>query len=187
MKVRYVYISMLCFLLLALAIIVVIRINENVQPPEVNTEGLYYPNKVQVIALANHPQIPIPEPTPEPTPEPKPESVYYTDNDIYILAQAMDGECYDHEYQDMINVGMTICNRVDDPRFPDTISGVVKQPGQIHGYSPYNVPSDKCLEAASEVLDNWNAIKNGEDRPWNYTYLFWSAGGGTTNVFRSEY
>lgn len=183
MKVRYVYISMLCFLLLALIIVIAIRIQENVQPPKVNTEGLCYPEKAQVAELANHPQIPITEPASELKPTP----IYYTDNDIYILAQAMDGECYDHEYQDMINVGMTICNRVDDPRFPDTISGVIKQPGQIYGYSPYNVPSDRCLEAAAEVLDNWNAIKNGEDRPWNYTYLFWCAGGGTTNIFRSEY
>lgn len=187
MKVRYVYISMLCFLLLALVTIIAIRIQESVEPPEVNAEGLCRPVKAQAIELANYPQMLIPELTAAPTPKPEPTPVCYTDDDIYILAQAMDGECYDHEYQDMINVGMTICNRVDDPRFPDTISGVIKQPYQIHGYSPYNIPSDNCLKAAAEVLDNWNAIKNGEDRPWNYTYLFWAAGGGTTNIFRSEY
>lgn len=173
MKVKYVYILMLCFLLLTLAILVAIRIQESVEPPEVDTEGLCHPLKTEA---------PV-----EPVAEPEPTPVCYTEDDIYILAQAMDGECYDHEYQDMINVGMTICNRVDNSRFPDTIAGVIKQPYQIHGYSPYNTPSENCLKAAAEVLDNWNAIKNGESRPWNYTYLFWCAGGGTTNVFRSEY
>lgn len=194
MKLRYVYISMLCFLLLALTIVIAIHIQENVQdgiqPPEVDTNGLCHPLKATVSESTTEPiqtlidpltLMPTPEPTPEPTP------VCYTDDDIYILAQAMDGECYEFEYQDMINVGMTICNRVDDPRFPDTIAGVIKQPNQIHGYSPYNTPSEVCLKAAAEVLDNWNAIKNGESRPWNYAYLYWCASGGTTNSFRSEY
>lgn len=180
MKVKYVYISMLCFLLLALAIIISIRIQENVHPPEVDTKGLCYPAQAKPAELTW-------SPVEEPKVEPEPEPLCYTEDDVYILAQAMDGECYDHEYQDMLNVGMTICNRVDNPRFPDTIAGVIKQPYQIHGYSPYNTPSENCLKAAAEVLDNWNAIKNGESRPWNYTYLFWCASGGTTNVFRSEY
>lgn len=171
MKVRYVYLTMLSFLLITLLIVISIRIQENTRPPEVNTEGLCAHEIV--------------EPTPIPTPEPTP--IYYTEDDVYILAQAMVGECYGHEYQDMINVGITICNRVDSPGFPDTIAEVIKQPSQIHGYSPYNIPSDVHLQAATEVLDNWNAIKNGEDRPWNYSYLFWSASGGTTNIFRSEY
>ena len=188
MKVQHVYIAMLCFLLLALTIIVAMYIQENVQddvqPPEVNTNGLCHPLNAMVSESATEPVemiVEAPMPTPEPTP------VCYTDDDVYILAQAMCKECYESEYQDMINVGMTICNRVDDPRFPDTIAGVIKQPGQIHGYSPYNTPSETYLRAAAEVLDNWNAIKNGESRPWNYTYLYWGASGGTTNIFRSEY
>lgn len=166
MKITCVLIALVCILLIGLLALITMTTNES-NPPKVNTEGLVTPTKV------------IPAPTPTP--------VCYTQDDVYIMAQVMSGECYETEYDDMLRVGMTICNRVDDSRFPNTVAEVVKQPGQIHGYSPYTTPSENYLKAAAEVLDNWNAIKNGEDRSWEYGILFWSAGGGTVNVFRGEY
>lgn len=162
MKITYVLITLVCILLIGLLVLITMTTDEP-SPPKVNTEGLVTPTKVE------------------------PAPVCYTQDDVYIMAQAIVGECYETEYDDMLRVGMTICNRVDDSRFPNTVAEVVKQPGQIHGYSPYTTPSEIYLKAAAEVLNNWNAIKNGEDRSWEYGILFWSAGGGTVNVFRSEY
>lgn len=166
MKITYVLIALVCILLISLLLLITMTMDKP-SPPKVNTEGLVTPTKV----------IPTPAPTP----------ICYTQDDVYIMAQAMAGECYEHEYDDIMRIGMTICNRVDDSRFPNTIIEVIKQPGQIHGYSSHITPSEIYLKGAAEVLDNWNAIKNGEDRPWEYGILFWSAGGGTVNIFRSEY
>lgn len=105
---------------------------------------------------------------------------------VYYMANVMVGECYLSEWNDMINVGMTICNRVDSPRFPNTFYGVVTQSGQMN-YCSGRYIDPTFYSAATTVYNNWIAYKNGEDVYWNSSYLFWGAGGGTTNVFRSSY
>ena len=164
-------ISILCFLVIVLFVIISLRVNSMALDEEPKP----------VIDKVYKTSVPYEYPVPEPVP------LHYTSDDVYILAQAMTGECYESEWEDMINVGMTICNRVDDPRFPNTFYGVITQPNQIHGYYRNLKPSETSLLAAAKVLGTWNAIKNGDDRPWNYDILFWSAGGGKTNVFRGEY
>lgn len=49
-----------------------------------------------------------------------------------------------------------ILNRVDDPRFPDTIRGVVTAPNQFQGYSANN-PVEPFAELAREILILWHA------------------------------
>lgn len=107
--------------------------------------------------------------------------------EIYIMAQAMAGESYADDYDDQVHVGMTICNRVDSPRFPNSIQGVITQPWQIHGYSPYNVPAQTYIDAATQVVNAWYAMKAGVSCEWwDGSSLFWSAA-GHHNAFRSEY
>lgn len=139
---------------------------------------------------------------PEPTPEPERDwgglkvqqmvSLQQpTEAEILAMAQAMSGECYEHEYGDMLRVGMAICNRADYTggkySFPDTVPGVCAQPGQIFGYDPTRQPKEIYIQAAREVLANWYGIKNGEDRPWEYGIKFWSGNGSTVNAFRNDY
>lgn len=109
-------------------------------------------------------------------------------DEIYLLANVMAGECYQSEWQDMIRVGMTICNRVDspDPSFPDTLYGVVTQPDQMNYCAGRNI-AQIYIDAATEVYNTWQSNKAGAGLPWDYSILFWRAGGGKTNVFRSEY
>lgn len=108
--------------------------------------------------------------------------------EIYLLANVMAGECYQSEWQDMIRVGMTICNRVDspDPSFPDTLYGVVTQPDQMNYCADRSI-AQIYIDAATEVYNTWQSNKAGAGLPWDYSILFWRAGGGKTNVFRSEY
>ena len=107
------------------------------------------------------------------------------------MARAMSGECYESEYEDMLRVGMAICNRVDycgdRYSFPNTVQEVCSQSGQIFGYSPYSQPKNIYIQAAKQVLSNWYGLKNGEERPWEYDIKFWSGVGGTTNAFREDY
>lgn len=49
-----------------------------------------------------------------------------------------------------------ILNRVDDPRFPDTIRAVVTAPNQFQGYSASN-PVEPFRELAKEILILWHA------------------------------
>lgn len=133
----------------------------------------------------------VPEPTSEPTPEPTPVTSNHQD-EIYVLAQAMAGECFPDEYEDMIKVGMTLFNRVDssDPFFPDDLISVIRQPYQVHGYNPNTVPDELYLQAAEEVVNTYYAIKAGADLPWDYDILYWSAGTGADyghNIFRAVY
>lgn len=107
-------------------------------------------------------------------------------DEVWLLAQAICGESYPDDFTDQIKVGMTILNRVDDPRWPDTLYGVITQPNQIHGYSAFNEPSGLYLESAEYVINTWHAIKDGADLPWCYDIFFWSAGAGH-NDFRTEY
>ena len=168
MQMKYAKIALLCFALIALLLIADWFFTvepEPIEPPERDWGGL----RVQQMVALQQP----------------------TEAEILAMAQAMSGECYEHEYGDMLRVGMAICNRVDYTggkySFPDTVPGVCAQPGQIFGYDPTRQPKEIYIQAAREVLANWYGIKNGEDRPWEYGIKFWSSNGSTVNAFRNDY
>ena len=168
MKTRYILIALLCFALIGLLLIADWFFTEEPEPipePERDWGGL---RAQQMVALQQP-----------------------TEAEILAMAQAMSGECYEHEYGDMLRVGMAICNRADYTggkySFPDTVPGVCAQPGQILGYDPTRQPKEIYIQAAMEVLANWYGIKNGEDRPWEYGIKFWSGNGSTVNAFRNDY
>lgn len=138
-------------------------------PPSVNTDGLCY-----------YEQIAAP---------PEPEQVmYYTTEDAEIIAKTVWGEARGCTPEGQAKVVWTILNRVDDDRFPDTIQGVVTQPHQFYGYSADFPVDPEILAVVNEVLERWNAEKNGEaivrDLPASY---LWFTGDNNKNYFREEY
>ena len=83
--------------------------------------------------------------------EPDPE-------DVALISRTIWGEtrgCCEAEQRAQ---AWCILNRVDDPRFPDTIRGVVTAPSQFQGYSASN-PVEPFAELAREILVMWH---NGE-------------------------
>ena len=78
--------------------------------------------------------------------------------------------------------------RVDDPRFPDTIIGVVSQPGQFYGYSADFPVWDNLHAVALDVVQRWAAEKQGAEvvRELGREYL-WFTGDGVQNWFRAVY
>ena len=90
----------------------------------------------------------------------------YEESDIDLMAAVV---FYEAGNQDMYGkqlVADTILNRVDSPRFPNTISGVIDQRGQFHTarkahkISPLNVPID-CYGAVIsqlEVRENYEVM-----------------------------
>lgn len=75
------------------------------------------------------------------------------------LALTMAGEQYAHEVEGMALVGTVILNRTRDPRWPDSICGVVEQYKQLDGFTRWERPVDPArlgivrLERAHAVIE----------------------------------
>lgn len=134
---------------------------------------------------------PSPELSPEPTPEvsKEPEYVmYFDEEDVIACARMLWGEARGCDLENQIGCVWIVCNRVDDPRFPDTIKAVIQQPGQFHGYSTSFPATDEFKDVARDVLTRWSLEKQGVevDRELSSDYLFFH-GDGVKNHFRKEY
>lgn len=114
------------------------------------------------------------------------EAYDYDENDLAMLAAILECESGDQSYDGIIAVGSVIMNRVDSPRFANTISGVIFAPGQ---FSPVTSgrfaivlargAKESCIKAAKELLEgrrnvdalyfrmynpnkNWNGLVLGD-------------------------
>ena len=63
-------------------------------------------------------------------------------SDVQLLARAINGEARGEPYEGQVAVGAVILNRVKDSRFPNSIAGVIYQPGAFTAVSDgqINVP-----------------------------------------------
>jgi N-acetylmuramoyl-L-alanine amidase len=80
-------------------------------------------------------------------------------NEVYLLAQAIHGEARGEPYIGQVAVGAVILNRVDDPRFPKTIAGVIYQPGAFTAVADGQInlaPGETALKAARDALNGWD-------------------------------
>lgn len=112
---------------------------------------------------------------PEPTPwEPDPEDVAYISRTIW-------GECRGCCEEEQRAQAWCILNRVDDPRFPDSIAGVVLAKSQFQGYSPNN-PVEPFADMAREILRLWH--DGYREIP---TDMCWCSGDGVHQTFRNSW
>ena len=166
MRMKYAMIAALCFALIGLLLIADWFFTvepEPVEPPKRDWGGL---RVQQMVAEA------------EPSAEPEYE-MYFTDDDVIAVAKMLWGEARGCTRDNQAMAVWCVCNRVDDPRFPDTIQGVVAQPSQFYGYSPSFPVTDELYAVALDVLTRWNAEKNGvtverelpNTYPVSYTHL----------------
>ena len=89
---------------------------------------------------------------------------YYTEQDVLDCAWVLwyeYGAC--KSFTEKSKVVWTICNRVDDPRWGDNFRSVVTEPGQFswHGEPKPEKISEEVITVARDVLERWNAEKNG--------------------------
>lgn len=78
-----------------------------------------------------------------------------------------------------------VLNRVDDPRFPDTVLEVLEAPYQFAGYDPRNPATDELKALAADVLTRYHAERDGETnvgRVLPAEYVFFT-GDGKRNYF----
>ena len=82
-------------------------------------------------------------------------------SDLQLLARAINGEARGESYEGQVAVGAVILNRVKHPDFPNTIAGVIYQPGAFTAVSDgqINTPIDESssvFKAAQDALNGWD-------------------------------
>ena len=91
------------------------------------------------------------------------------DGDIKRMAAIIWCEARGESYEGQVAVGTVVMNRVESPRFPNTIEGVIKQKGQFSPYKSgkYDMAlamenmQQSCIDAAIEVIE-----KGTRSGPW---------------------
>ena len=82
-----------------------------------------------------------------------------------------------------------VLNRVDDPRFPDTVLEVIEAPYQFSGYDPEYPVKEEFALLAADVLTRYRAERDGEEnvgRVLPAEYCFFT-GDGRRNHFTTEW
>ena len=82
-------------------------------------------------------------------------------SDKQLLARAVNGEARGEPYEGQVAVAAVILNRVRHSSFPNTIAGVIYQPGAFTAVSDgqINVPIDEnstVYKACADALSGWD-------------------------------
>lgn len=83
----------------------------------------------------------------------------YSNNDLYLLAKLVHSEARGESYTGQVAVAAVCLNRVDDSRFPNTISGVIYQPWAFTAINDgqFNLePNNTAYQAARDALNGWD-------------------------------
>lgn len=96
--------------------------------------------------------------------------VYAQTSDLQLLARAVNGEARGEPYTGQVAVAAVILNRVNHSSFPNTIAGVIYQPGAFTAVSDgqINVP----ISADSTVYKACRDAMNGWDPSGGAIYYF---------------
>ena len=94
----------------------------------------------------------------------------YSSSDTQLLARAVNGEARGEPYEGQVAVAAVIQNRVKHSSFPNTISGVIYQPGAFTAVSDgqINVP----IATDSTVYKACRDAMNGWDPSYGAIYYF---------------
>ncbi len=80
-------------------------------------------------------------------------------SDVYLLARCVYGEARGESYKGQVAVAAVVLNRVRSSSFPNTISGVIYQPGAFSVVSDGQInltPNDTALKAARDAMNGWD-------------------------------
>jgi hypothetical protein len=119
-----------------------------------------------------------------------PEPHYdFTEDDIDMIVRTVWGEARGCTPDEWRLVVWTILQRVDDPRWPNTIAGVVTQHRQFIGYRSSFPVQDDIRAVVLEELTDWT---HGAPPPVIYPFAtsapyFFFDGDGRHNWFREEW
>lgn len=85
----------------------------------------------------------------------------YTQEELYIMAHVLSGECQGYSDIEQLYVGSVVLNRISSEKYPNTIKEVVFQPRQygcIYDGNYYREPTDRNWENARWLLENGSIL-----------------------------
>lgn len=80
-------------------------------------------------------------------------------NDMTLMANAVYGESRGESYQGQVAVAAVILNRTRNPAFPNTVSGVIFEPGAFTAVSDGQIwlqPNDTAKKAVQDAINGWD-------------------------------
>jgi N-acetylmuramoyl-L-alanine amidase len=90
-------------------------------------------------------------------------------NDVYVLSKIIAGEARGEPFIGQVAVGAVIANRVRNPNFPNSVYGVVFEPGAFTAVSDgqyYRAPTASSVKAARSAISGWDP-SGGAIYYWN--------------------
>jgi N-acetylmuramoyl-L-alanine amidase len=88
-----------------------------------------------------------------------PASGTTSNKDLNMLARLVHGEARGEPYTGKVAVAAVVLNRTRDSRFPNTIAGVIYQPGAFTAVSDGQInlePDSSAYKAARDALNGWD-------------------------------
>ena len=79
--------------------------------------------------------------------------------DVALLARLISAEARGEPYSGQVAVGAVVLNRMKHPSFPNTMSGVIYQPGAFSCMADgqFNQPvAESCYRAARDAMNGWD-------------------------------
>lgn len=92
-----------------------------------------------------------------------------TEEEVRLLAAAINGEGRGEPYEGQVAIGAVILNRVESPKFPNSISGVIYQRGAFDAVADGQINlsiNDSAYRAAEDALNGWDPT-DGALYYWN--------------------
>ncbi|NCA67482.1 MAG: spore cortex-lytic enzyme [Clostridia bacterium] len=83
----------------------------------------------------------------------------YSSSDEYLLARCVYGEGRGEPYTGQVAIAAVVLNRVKNSKFPNTIAGVIYQPGAFTIVADGQInltPNSTALSAARDALNGWD-------------------------------
>ena len=83
----------------------------------------------------------------------------FTENEIALLARIISAEARGEPYTGQVAVGAVVLNRIEHPSFPNTLAGVVYQPGAFSCLNDgqFDQPvADSAYKAAQDAINGWD-------------------------------
>ncbi|MED3780906.1 spore cortex-lytic enzyme [Heyndrickxia sporothermodurans] len=83
----------------------------------------------------------------------------YSQNDIQLLANAVYGESRGEPYEGQVAVAAVILNRIESSSFPNTVSGVIFEPGAFTAVADGQIwltPNETARKAVIDAINGWD-------------------------------
>lgn len=87
----------------------------------------------------------------------------YSEQDLKLLANAVYGEARGEPYEGQVAVAAVILNRIEHADFPDSVGGVIFQPGAFTAVDDGQIwlePNERAKEAVLDAINGWDPSEN---------------------------